>query len=316
VIGRGDIHGALCRLQRVIEGVRGGIEPVDIPIRLEDREHGPAVGRIRRLFDRAFERGLGGDLLFSGDAFGVTEATQQRFVWRKQGRVFAAHSEAHGVRKDAIPIRDCGDDARNEVVLKIEDCFGIERPLVRFRPQSNAAGGVAELDRDPEPGARLTNAPLHDVASTNFLADRADVARFAGILRGGATRDHAKVGKPRKSCDDFLQQSFGESLQIGAATCVAKRQHGDPEAFLGAGRARICSDSGVRRRWRKRRGARSGSRQVAELVAYVARRLHAVPRIFLKAAANDACEVGRQFGARIGDRRRSIAQNRRNQFSG
>jgi len=137
---------------------------MDISVGLQDGEHGPAVGRIRRLLDRTLESSLGRDMLFGGDAFGITEATQQSFVWREQSRVFAANSEAHGVRKDPVRIRNRGDDTRNQIVLKTEDGLGIEWPLVGFRPKLKAAVGVAKLNHDPDPGTCLTNTALHHVA--------------------------------------------------------------------------------------------------------------------------------------------------------
>ena len=55
-------------------------------------------------------------------------------------------------------------------------------------------------------------------------------------------------------------------------------------------------------------------RQIAKFVADVARCLHAVARIFFQTAPDDARQIGGQIGANVGDRRRSIPQNRGDQL--
>src|ERR1700730_686683 len=63
-----------------------------------------------------------------------------------------------------------------------------------------------------------------------------------------------------------------------------------------------------------RRGLLRGSRQFTKLIAYVPRSLHAVTRIFFKTAAHDAGKIAWQIWAHVGDGRRSITQNRRDQL--
>ena len=57
----------------------------------------------------------------------------------------AAQHFAHTARQHAVLIGNRGDNARNEIILQIEDRVGRESALVRLRPQMCSRDCVREL---------------------------------------------------------------------------------------------------------------------------------------------------------------------------
>src|SRR5579871_1948752 len=97
-------------------------------------------------------------------------------------------------------------------------------------------------------------------------------------------------------------------MRVGAG--ILERQHGNPEPFISPGYARVSGDVAVYGKVRD--GCRPGavSRHIAKLVAHVTCGLHAMAWILFEAAPDDAGKIGREVGAHITDRGRSIAQDR------
>ena len=100
---------------------------------------------------------------------------------------------------------------------------------------------VDELHRDAQLRSRLPQAALHDIARTEFLADGPDVPRFARIFRGRAPGNHSQVREARQASHDFLGQPLCQSRKICVGAAVLERQHGDPEALVGARLSGVCA---------------------------------------------------------------------------
>ena len=163
--------------------------------------------------------------------------------------------------------------------------------------------------------SRLPDAAFHHIAGAQFLRGRAHIDRALRVLRGRSARHNAQVGELRHVRDNVISQTVSQRGKVGVSSAVFEGQHRDPEAFIGA------DGAGVGRGYSARGGSlcrryflKGMSRQVAEFVAHVARSLQAMTRILLQTAPNDAGQIAGQIRTHVGNRRWSIAQNRRDQL--
>lgn len=87
--------------------------------------------------------------------------------------------------------------------------------------------GIDQLRVDPGLTARAFDAPLKDVADTEFAADPFCVDRLAFEFESGAARNHEHVRDPRQIGRQILSDGVGEVLLVGVVAEVGKGEHDD-----------------------------------------------------------------------------------------
>ena len=205
VIGRGSLGGPPGGDESAREWIVGPhVKAVNVFLGVNNCQHRQTAGVIRRLLDGALQIVAGHDVLFGGDALEISKAVQQRFVGRELIGAFRADRFAHAVRQHAVRIGDGRNDARDQVVLQLENRFGAERAIVSLGPQMRSGIGVDQLHRDAHFGSGLAQAALHHVARAELFAGGAHVDQFLGVARAGTARDHAQVGEAREAGDDVF----------------------------------------------------------------------------------------------------------------
>ena len=120
----------------------------------------------------------------------IGEAAHERLIGAEQIGVTAASGVGDASREHAEAIGACGYDARNQIVLQFERCFGIERAIVRFGPEMRAVRCVDELHRDAQFRPCLAQIPLHHVTCSDSLLR-------AAVLRDRAGRLHPEIREAR-----------------------------------------------------------------------------------------------------------------------
>ena len=271
VIGRGGVHRSSRGVERPAEGVGLHVEPEPVLFTADHRQHHPGICVLRRLLDGPFQALPDHGMLIGPDPLVVAAAPQHRLVGAQCVDGLAPDGFAERPRQDPGPVGDGRHDPGDKIVLKREQVFGAEGPVVGLRPQMGAGRRVDQLDRDAQLRAGLPEAPLHHVAGTDLRADSPHVDRATSEPGGRAPRDHPQVREPRQACHDLLGQPLGQRRQIGIGAGVLERQHRDPEALVGScrlcaiGRSRAC-----RHRWGlRRRQLRNGQPRLAEPVEHV-----------------------------------------------
>ena len=209
-----------------------------------------------------------------------------------------------------VAVADSRDDASGNVVLHLENARRLEVPAVRLGPELRSRLDVDQLGVDPNGGTALADASFQHVA-------RAEPGALGPLVSGlflqtsrRRARDHRQIPKPRKAGDDLLGEPVGQRHDVGVGSAALERQHRDPKTPIRPDLTRIdrrrlrgCARPGRRRR----RGLRL---QVAKLVEHVARRLVAVARVLLQAAAENSRQMRRQVRAQLRNRRGLVAQDR------
>src|SRR5262245_36749425 len=99
-------------------------------------------------------------MLISSDALPVAEGAQHGLVRCVLRGTSAAEGFAHAVHERAVLVRDGGNDARNQVVLELENRVLVESALVVLGPEMGAGNRIHELHRQAQFGARLPDATL------------------------------------------------------------------------------------------------------------------------------------------------------------
>ena len=223
-------------------------------------------------------------MFFRRDALHVAKGAQHGFVGTQLLIGLAAERLAHAAGQNAVHVGNRRDDPGNQIVLQLEDRLGTEGAFEAFGPEMSAAQRIDELNGEPQPGPGLTQAAFHHVARAQFLPDRPHVDGCIGVPRRGAARDDPKVREARQARDDLFGHRLGQGREVGVGAAVLERQHRDPEAFLGASRARIG------RRLRNGRGGAGLVRtaQRPQLGEDLVRGLDAVAGPLLEAPCNEA----------------------------
>jgi hypothetical protein len=147
----------------------------------------------------------------------VREKMQKSFVGGPQSGIRAANDVTDAARDDAEGISARGHDANDEIVLDVEDFFGVEGAFVGFDPQLGFRGRVGQLHGDAQPGASLPDAAVDHVTSR---------------LLAGAGGDDTKIAEARQASVDLDGQTLGESLETGVDGTAMKRCHRHPEAVI------------------------------------------------------------------------------------
>ncbi len=181
VIGWRDVDRTPCLGQRSIERPGPDVESVAVLVRIDPRQHRPAIRVRRRLLDGALERVARLRMFVRRQPKVISQAAHERFVRREQAGVPAADGFADAARDHADHVRARRDDARNEIVLQREDLIGLEAPIVGLRPEMCAGRRVHELHRHAHRRRRVADAAFHHVSR---------------LPRRRAARDDAQVRKP------------------------------------------------------------------------------------------------------------------------
>ena len=154
---------------------------------------------VRRFANGALQNTAHDGMFLGPDARKITEGAEHGLVRRQGIFALAAQHLAHAARQNAVLIGDRGDDARDEIVLQIEDRLGSESALIRLRPEMRSGDRVRQLHRQAQFSSCLTQAAFHHIACAELFADGADISRFAGILR---CRTRARSRADRKNAKD------------------------------------------------------------------------------------------------------------------
>src|SRR5512140_324954 len=100
------------------------------------------------------------------------------------------------------------DDVAGDLLLDGEDVA--ELPVIGFGPEVEAAGGLDELDRDPEPVLGLPDAALENVVDAEGVADLAETGgRILELERAGAGGDPEALNAA-EGVDDLLGYAVAE----------------------------------------------------------------------------------------------------------
>ena len=188
------------------------------------------------------------------------------------------------------------------VVLHRKDV--VQRPVVALRPQVEAVLDLHQLDRDAEPLAGLADAALEHRRDPQRAPDFGDRGAFAFERKCRGARRDAQPADLAEDVQELLGQAVGEVLVVLVAAQVGEGEHRDRRRVL---RSRL-------------RGGGPGCFQrllhPAEIVVQLERRLEAVARLLLEAAADDAIELAGKLRAQLGERGRRVAQNGRADIGG
>jgi hypothetical protein len=87
--------------------------------------------------------------------------------------------------QDAVHISGSGNNPWDDVVLKFENRFRVERAIVSLRPQMSARDRIDELRSDAQPGPCLAKASLHHVSRSQFFTGGPNVDCFIRVSRCG-----------------------------------------------------------------------------------------------------------------------------------
>jgi len=208
-MGGRQIYGALCRSHGSLQRVGPGIVFVGKLGVVHNGQHRPGVGLVRVPLHGALQNATCCRMFRGAYALKKTERAKHCLVRRQALFVLAAQLVADPPRQNAILISRGRDNARNEVILQREKILRAERAFIVLGPQMRAGDGVNKLDGEPQLRSRLTESAFDHVARAEFLADRANITRFARISCRRTTRDHLQVGEVRQSGHDFFGQSVG-----------------------------------------------------------------------------------------------------------
>ena len=91
-------------LECATERIGPGIEPVHVLIRIHPREHGPAVGTVRRPLDGPLQDVPDLCVVFRGHPREESERAQHRLIRAQRIRVAVAKRLAHGVGQHPVPV--------------------------------------------------------------------------------------------------------------------------------------------------------------------------------------------------------------------
>ena len=144
VVGRRDIHGTPRGRQRTLERAGPRVVAMAVLVRVDPRQHRPAIGIGRRHLDRALQHVARRGMFAGAQAMVIAEASHQRFVGRELRGVLAANGFADATREHSEVIGAGRDDARDQLVLQREDLIGLEPAGRRFPPT-----GVRRSPRRP-----------------------------------------------------------------------------------------------------------------------------------------------------------------------
>ena len=120
-------------------------------------------------------------------------------------------------------------DARNEIVLEVENLVRIERTFVRFAPQLGARRRVRQLDRHAQARSSLPDAAVEHVPS-RFLA--------------GASPDDTQIAEARQAGIDFCGQALREAGQTGLRAAEGEWCDRHPETLVSCPRDGLRYGSG------------------------------------------------------------------------
>src|SRR5450432_1146848 len=101
------------------------------------------------------------------------------------------------MRQNPVGVSDSRDNARDELVLELKDCFGIESAFVILGPEMSAGNRVHELHCETQFCSGLPQASFHDKACTEFLAGVTNIDCLIGVPRNRAASDHLEIRKAR-----------------------------------------------------------------------------------------------------------------------
>src|SRR5664280_1529863 len=113
----------------------------------DERQHGPGIGIAWLHFHRAFQGGTRRGMLLSVDTLEVREAAQHRLVRAEIGWISCPEDVRHGAGQNALCVGNSGNDARNEIVLQLEESVRAESALVILGPKMGARDAIHKLDR-------------------------------------------------------------------------------------------------------------------------------------------------------------------------
>ena len=122
------------------------------------------------------------------------------------------------------------DDGLGNLVLDRENVGQVA--VVAIGPDVATASAVDQLGVDPDPRARLADAPLEDVADPEFGGDLGQIGRLALVGETGVAPDHEQTADLAEVGDDIFADPVGEIFLFGIAAHVVERQHGDRRTRL------------------------------------------------------------------------------------
>ncbi len=235
------LHGAPRGRKRTPQRVGLWVQSVRMLFPVQVRQHGPGIAVIGRNADGPFQDPSHARMFFRRDAFHVAKRAQHRFVRTQLFIGLCAERLAHAAGQNAVHVRNRRDDPRNQIVLQLKDRLGTKGAFEVFSPEMSAAGRIDELNREPQLGPGLPKAAFHHVARAQFLAGGSHVKRLLRVARSRAARDHPEIREARQASHDFLGQPLCQGCELGVGAAVLERQHGDPEALVGARLSGVCA---------------------------------------------------------------------------
>jgi len=147
-IGRRSVHRGVGRAQRSVESLRPYRIAEPISISLNNGQHRHAVGVARRLLQSVFQTPLNFDNVVRRKSDAMPEAPKESFIGRQLVERFVAHRSAHVARQNSMHVGHGRDNARRQIIMKFKNRCGIERALIRVRPQLRPTDGIHQLHRD------------------------------------------------------------------------------------------------------------------------------------------------------------------------
>ena len=290
-------HGAARRGQRarhqLVPGrdaaVRGHREPVGQPrprlcvIRVERH-------RLLEALDRLGDRGP--------SPVQQRSALQVEFVRREVLRRRASCGSPVAAEREAQPV----SDRRGDLVLHREDV--LDHAVVAVGPELVAVGGIHQLHRNAQAGARASQRSFKHGGNTQLGTHRTQVLVLPLEGERRTATGDAQPGNLRERIENLLGHAIGEHLVVGVAAQAREREDG--ERLLRSRGAR-----GARRRFnfsKRRREQRAG------LVAIDRRPLQGrlqSARDRARHAFAQRLHVGRRLHESLGDHRLRVGSRER-----
>ena len=112
---------------------------------------------------------------FRRDPLEITEAAQHRFIRAELIGGLHPNRFAHAMRQGAVPVRHGRNDARNQIILYLENYFRAKAAAIRLCPQMRARTRVHQLRGHAQLRTGLAQAPLHHVTRAEFFANCAHI---------------------------------------------------------------------------------------------------------------------------------------------
>ncbi len=91
------------------------------------------------------------------------------------GWISSPEDVRHGAGQNALCVGNSGNDARNEIVLQLEESIRAERALVILGPKMGARDAIHKLDGQAQLRTCLAQAAFHHVARAEFVAGGANI---------------------------------------------------------------------------------------------------------------------------------------------